>query len=140
MGVLLYAGVYWLTIVVLVGVAELSWRVTLLLTELQVVEHLLQLQHEVIVDCLLAQLGLLALFWHVPVQNQVPQLVNHVELLKNRVHVAGGSQIPEAHVLRPDLALLGWQDRTHHVTHVGNQALVVNSEEDIIDNSPTPFG
>ena len=126
-------------IVVLVGVAELSWGVALLLTEFKVVEHLLQLKHEVVIDCLLAHLCLLALRWHVPVENQVSELVDHEELLKNGVHVARGSQVPEAHVLGPDLTLLGRQDAAHHITHVGHQGLVVNSDDDVVDDGPALF-
>ena len=100
------------------------------------VEHLLELEHEIVFDCFLAHLSLLAFFRHISVQNQVSELVDHEELLKNRVHVTSGSHVPETHVLRPHLTLLSREDGAKHIPHISNQALIVNRDEDIIENGP----
>lgn len=99
MRIFLDTGVDGLSIKVFVGIAELFGHKILLLTELKVIIHLLELIHKVIYLLFPLHLQTLAAIWDRTAQDQVPKLLNHKELLQNRVQIASCPQISKAHEL-----------------------------------------
>jgi hypothetical protein len=97
--IFLDTGVDGLSIEVFVGIAELFGHKILLLTELKVIIHLLELIHKVIYLLFPLHLQTLAAIWDRTAQDQVSKLLNHKELLQNRVQIASCPQISKAHEL-----------------------------------------
>lgn len=106
MRILLDRSVDRLTVKVLVGEAEVLGNKVLLATELQVVVHFLQLEHEVIDNRFTSNLHCFSLNWDLLTQKKVPKFFNHEKLLQDGVDVASGSEIAQSHVFRPHFALL----------------------------------